>query len=81
MTRLGLTLNETKTELKDARKECFDFLGYAFGPEYHRKKGYQYLSAGPSRKSVLAIMRQRFNRTSACRKPGPGHEPRQAACP
>jgi RNA-directed DNA polymerase len=28
MARLGLTLNEAKTTLKDARKERFDFLGY-----------------------------------------------------
>ena len=32
MTRLGLTLNEAKTSLKDARRESFDFLGYTFGP-------------------------------------------------
>src|SRR5258705_13840238 len=39
MTRLGLTLNEAKTSLRDARKERFGFLGYTLGPEYHRKKG------------------------------------------
>jgi RNA-directed DNA polymerase len=55
MTRLGLTLNEAKTRLKDVRKERFDFLGYTFGSEYHRKKGYQYLSASPSRKSVQRL--------------------------
>src|SRR3954447_24302291 len=32
MTRLGLSLNEAKTSLKDARQERFDFLGYSFGP-------------------------------------------------
>jgi RNA-directed DNA polymerase len=32
MTRMGLTLNEAKTKLRDARRESFDFLGYAFGP-------------------------------------------------
>ena len=32
MTRLGLTLNEEKTSLKNARQERFDFLGYSFGP-------------------------------------------------
>ena len=32
MTKLGLTLNEAKISLKDARQECFDFLGYSFGP-------------------------------------------------
>jgi RNA-directed DNA polymerase len=55
MTRLGLVLNEAKTSLKDARQERFDFLGYTFGPEYHRKRGYRYLSAGPSRKSVQRL--------------------------
>jgi RNA-directed DNA polymerase len=55
MTKLGLTLNEAKTSLKDARKERFDFLGYTFGPEYHRKHGYRYLSASPSRKSVQRL--------------------------
>ena len=28
MTKLGLTLNEAKTSVKDARRENFDFLGY-----------------------------------------------------
>jgi RNA-directed DNA polymerase len=55
MTRLGLTLNGAKTTLKDARKESFDFLGYTFGPEYHRKTGRRYLSASPSRKSVQRL--------------------------
>ena len=30
MTRLGLTLNEAKTWLRNARQERFDFLGYSF---------------------------------------------------
>jgi RNA-directed DNA polymerase len=55
MTRLGLTLNEDKTTLKDARKESFDFLGYAFGPHRHRKDGHWYLGASPSKKSVQRI--------------------------
>ena len=55
MTRLGLTLNEVKTELKDARTEHFDFLGYAFGPHYHRKDGRRYLGASPSKKSVRRL--------------------------
>ena len=39
MTKLGLTLNETKTSLKDARTEGFGFLGYTFGPKYAPKGG------------------------------------------
>ena len=52
MTRLGLTLNEAKTSIRDARQERFDFLGYAFGPHHYRKDGHWYLGASPSRKSV-----------------------------
>ena len=39
MTKLGLTINEAKTSLKDARKERFDFLGYSFGPHCFKKNG------------------------------------------
>jgi RNA-directed DNA polymerase len=52
MTRLGLTLNEAKTSLKDARRERFDFLGYSFGPHRYKANGLWYLSASPSKKSM-----------------------------
>jgi RNA-directed DNA polymerase len=52
MTRLGLTLNEGKTSLKDARRERFDFLGYSFGPHRYKANGVWYLSASPSKKSM-----------------------------
>ena len=52
MARIGLSLNETKTCLRDGRREHFDFLGYTFGPERFRKDGHWYLSAKPSKKSV-----------------------------
>jgi RNA-directed DNA polymerase len=52
MMRLGLTLNETKTSLKDARQERFDFLGYSFGSHRYKENGRWYLSASPSKKSV-----------------------------
>jgi RNA-directed DNA polymerase len=55
MTKLGLTLNETKTAIRDARREPFDFLGYSFGPHHYRKDGHWYLGASPSRKSVLRL--------------------------
>src|SRR6201987_2811500 len=55
MTRLGLTLNEVKTKLKDARTEHFDFLGYSFGPYHHRKDGHWSLGASPSKKSVRRL--------------------------
>ena len=55
MTRLGLTFNEAKTSLKDARTESFTFLGYSFGPHRYRKDGHWYLGASPSKKSVQRI--------------------------
>jgi RNA-directed DNA polymerase len=55
MTRLGLTVNETKTALRNARQENFDFLGYSFGPHYYRKDGHWYLGASPSPKSVQRL--------------------------
>jgi RNA-directed DNA polymerase len=55
MTKLGLTLNEAKTSIKDARRESFDFLGYTLGPRYHPKWGRRYPGAGPSKKSVQRI--------------------------
>jgi RNA-directed DNA polymerase len=55
MTKLGLTVNETKTALRDARQESFDFLGYSFGPHHYRKDGHWYLGASPSRKSVQRL--------------------------
>ena len=55
MTRLGLTLNEAKTSIRDARQERFDFLGYTFGPHRYRKDGHWYLGASPSRKSVQRL--------------------------
>jgi RNA-directed DNA polymerase len=52
MAKLGLTLNEAKTSLKNARKERFDFLGYSFGPHWFKKNGKWYLGASPSKKSM-----------------------------
>src|SRR3954451_24365469 len=55
VARLGLTLNEAKTSIKQAPQESFDFLGYTFGPHCFEKTGRWYLGASPSRKSVARI--------------------------
>ena len=55
MTRIGLTLNEAKTSIKQARREQFNFLGYTFGPHRLRKDGHVYLGASPSQKSVSRL--------------------------
>ena len=54
-TKLGLTLNEAKTSLRNSRKERFDFLGYSFGPQIWRKNGQRYLGASPSKKSIQRL--------------------------
>src|ERR671910_2519710 len=53
MTPPGPTLNEAQTAVRNARRERFYFLGYAFGPHHYRKDGHWYLGASPSKKSVL----------------------------
>ncbi|WP_258768992.1 reverse transcriptase domain-containing protein [Bradyrhizobium arachidis] len=58
MTKLGLTLNEEKTSVKDARRESFDFLGYSLGPRRFPNGGRWYLGAAPSKKSVQRIKRK-----------------------
>jgi RNA-directed DNA polymerase len=55
MDRLGLSLNEAKTCVRDAHGERFDFLGYSFGPHYFPKNGRRYLGASPSKKSVARL--------------------------
>jgi RNA-directed DNA polymerase len=58
MTRLGLTLNEQKTRLRDARQESFDFLGYTFGPHWSVPKQRRYLGASPSRRSLGRVKKK-----------------------
>jgi RNA-directed DNA polymerase len=55
MCRLGLSLNETKTCVRDAHKERFNFLGYSFGPHYSPKNGRRYVGASPSKNSVARL--------------------------
>ena len=55
LDRLGLTLNEKKTSIRNARMERFDFLGYTFGPHFSRRTGREYIGYSPSKKSVNRI--------------------------
>jgi RNA-directed DNA polymerase len=55
MERLGLSLNETKTCLRNAWQDRFDFLGYSFGPHYSPRTGGRYLGTSPSKKSVTRL--------------------------
>ena len=71
---LGLTLNEQKTCIRNAKQESFDFLGYTFGPRYWWKTGKPYLAASPSggkREALDRIVREQaftvLNRLAALR--------------
>lgn len=56
MDRLKLTLNTTKTCVRDARKETFDFLGYTFGRQVvWTKDGTRGMDARPSKKSIERV--------------------------
>ena len=55
MSKLKLTLNETKTCIRNARQEWFNFLGYTFGPACYTRTGSRYLAAQPSAKSLKRL--------------------------
>jgi group II intron reverse transcriptase/maturase len=55
MTKLKLTMNETKTRVAKLPEEKFDFLGYTFGRCYSPKTGRAYLGTIPAKKRVLRI--------------------------
>jgi RNA-directed DNA polymerase len=62
VARMGVTLNEAKTSIKQARQESFGFLGYTFGPHRYKKDGHWYLGASPSKKAVARIKEKVGNR-------------------
>lgn len=55
ITKIGLTLNEQKTSIREARREPFNFLGYTFEPMYSRRTGRKYLGAAPSAKATAKL--------------------------
>jgi RNA-directed DNA polymerase len=55
MTKLKLTVNETKTRVCKLPEEKFDFLGYTFGRCYSLKTGRAYIGTVPSKKRVIRI--------------------------
>ena len=55
MTRLKLTVNETKTCIRKLPAESFDFLGYTVGRVYSWKSRRLIVGTRPSRKKVKAV--------------------------
>ena len=55
MSRLKLTVNETKTRVCQVPQETFDFLGYTFGRLWSPRTGRPYLGVCPSRKRIQRL--------------------------
>ena len=55
MSRLRLTVNETKTRPCRLPEDTFDFLGYTLGRNYDRRTGRSYLGPRPSRKKIVRL--------------------------
>jgi len=55
MTKLKLTVNDTKTRVAKLPEEKFDFLGYTFGRCYSTKTGRAYLGTVPAKSRVIRI--------------------------
>lgn len=55
LQRLGLSLNETKTKVLDARAESFTFLGFAIRLRRGRQSGRFYPHVAPSGKALAKL--------------------------
>ena len=55
MARLGLTVNEAKTAVRDPRRERFDSLATVLDRTVTARMNQWYLGASPSRKSVQRL--------------------------
>ena len=55
MSRLKLTVNETKTRVCQVPKETFDFLGYTFGRMWSYRTGGPYLGVRPSTSRIARV--------------------------
>jgi group II intron reverse transcriptase/maturase len=55
MSKLKLTVNDSKTRVCAVPEEKFDFLGYTFGQCYSPKTGRAYLGTVPAKKRVHRI--------------------------
>jgi RNA-directed DNA polymerase len=55
LTRLGLTLNETKTSIMDATQASFDFLGFTIQMSRGGRSGKPYPNVRPSEPSLKKI--------------------------
>ena len=64
MSRLRLTVNETKTRLCRGPDEPFNFLGYTIGRCYSPKTGWPYIGVRPSDKKIQGLNLKLSGQTS-----------------
>jgi RNA-directed DNA polymerase len=64
MSKLRLTVNETKTRLCRVPEETFDFLGYTIGRCWSPKTGRSYIGTKPSAKKIDRLKREISDQTS-----------------
>jgi group II intron reverse transcriptase/maturase len=64
MSKLRLTVNETKTRLCRVPEETFDFLGYTIGKCWSPKTGKSYIGTRPSAKKIDRLKREISDQTS-----------------
>jgi RNA-directed DNA polymerase len=64
MSKLRLTVNETKTRLCRVPEETFDFLGYTIGQCWSAKTGKSYIGTKPSAKKIDRLKREISDQTS-----------------
>jgi RNA-directed DNA polymerase len=69
MTKLKLTLNDTKTRVAKLPEDKFDSLGYSFGRCYSPKTGRAYLGTVPAKKRVIRICQAISSETGRNRTP------------
>ena len=64
MSKLRLTVNETKTRLCRVPEETFDFLGYTIGRCWSPKTGKSYIGTKPSKKKIDRLKQEIRDQTS-----------------
>jgi RNA-directed DNA polymerase len=65
MSKLRLTVNETKTRLCRVPEETFDFLGYTIGRCWSAQTGKPYIGTKPSAKKIDRLKREISDQTSS----------------
>jgi hypothetical protein len=64
MSRLRLTVNETKTRVCRLPEETFTFLGYTFGRNWSPRTGHSYIGPRPAGKKIQGICQAIHDQTS-----------------